>query len=168
MANSNNKDSNMLSTIVNNPLLLIGGGVLVYYAGKNLLESIKNKLGGLSDKNNNAGITMEAWNVNYWRSIPGCLIVTQSATDSIIKQLWSYQGVMKDDFVSVMSALKRLSTQTQVSYIAYKFNEKYKVDLYTYLKEGYRPLFAWFGDGLSNDHLTEVNDYVNKLPKCKK
>lgn len=165
MANNTNNNNGLNG----NTLLIVGGvavaGILIY----NIYDSIRKGLGGLSKDNEEAGITISAWNGNYWKELnktKDVLIFGGSTADALVLQLANYQGVFSDDFNAVMGVIKRCKTKTQLSFLVDKFFQKYNIDLYTFLKEGNSSI-PWFGQGLSNDHLTEINSYVKKLPDYK-
>lgn len=154
----------------NKDLLLIGavvvGGVVIY----NIWDSIRKSLGGLSKENAEAGVKLPVWNGSFWKQQQAAghdtLIFSSATAEALITQLANYQGVLNDDFNAVMGVLKRCKTKSQVSFLVDKFFQKYNRDLYGFLRDGYSPV-PWFGQGLSNDHLTEINTYVQSLPDYK-
>lgn len=149
--------------------IVIGGGVLVY---KLVVKPVLSKLGLLSDANKAAGTTLSAWDVNFWKNAPaGSLILTTAASNAYAKDIYSYPGLIWDDYSIVIGTLKKLKTQSQVSFLADVFLKNYKLDLYQYLVDGDKGGFLFGGslpaDGLSDEHLTQINDYVKSLPKYK-
>lgn len=166
MAQNNNNTGGGLNT---NTVLIVGGvvvgGVLIY----KIWDSIRKSLGGLSKDNEEAGVTISAWNPNYWKELnktKDVLIWGSDSANRLVKQLANYQGIFSDNYNAVSGAIKQCKTKTQVSFLADKFFQTYNIDLYEFLKDGYSP-FPWFGQGLSNDHLTLLNTYVKKLPDYK-
>lgn len=141
-------------------VLLAAGGVIAIIEIKDLFDKGTGAIGINSDENNNAGITIDAWNPNYYKTVP----VTQPWRDydKLAKDIHQYPGVFWDSFETVMNVLKQLTTKAQVSQLCHAYALRYTGgDLYQYLIDGGGFLPA---DGLSNDHLTQVNNYVKSLP----
>ncbi len=151
---------------INGTELLIAAAVLGVggYALYEIVQNLKLDLGGLSSANSNAGVTGNPWSQTWWQSsaVPaGAYILTDAAATNLCNIIGTYSGVFQDDDAAVLGAIKSLKTQSQCSYLSYYFQQLYGHDLYSYLKSG-GGVLPW--DGLSNDHLTEINTYVNNLP----
>ncbi len=69
-------------------------------------------------------------------------------------------GILADDRSKVISIFKGMKNQSEVSLLSDLFTQKYKVDILERLKRGrgFSPL-----DGLSNDDLLIILNYVKKL-----
>ena len=79
---------------------------------------------------------------------------------NLAETIYSAMSVVSDDFDTIMGAFKNCTTQGDVFQVVQLFNTLYSKDLWTFLQTGVglTPL-----DGLSNAHLTQINDYVNSL-----
>jgi hypothetical protein len=147
----------------NKTLMVIGGGILAYFIiVKPLL--VKVGLAKSSDqiRNDTAATNESAWNPNFWKTgTTGTLLLHQADADNYAEIIYNYFGVFNDDYNSVLGVIKSCRTKSQVSFIAYAFLQKYNKDMYSWLRkpDGIDPL-----DGLSDDHLAELNNYVSKLP----
>lgn len=147
----------------NKPLMLVGGVVLAYML---VLKPIFVKAGIVKSSDqirNDAAATNEnAWSPNFWKTGPaGTLLLHQADADEYAETIYNYFHVLYDDYNAVLGVIKNCKTKSQVSFIAYAFLNKYGKDMYSWLRkpDGINPL-----DGLSDDHLTELNNYVSKLP----
>jgi len=122
--------------------VVIGGGFIVY---KLVVSPILKKLGLLSDANKTAGTTLSAWDTNFWKQAPaGSLLLTTAASNAFAKDIHSYAGFLWDDYSIVIGTLKKLKTQSQVSFLADVFQKVYKIDMYQYLVDGDKGGFLVF------------------------
>jgi hypothetical protein len=136
----------------------VTAGILVV---KNVIDKTSGLLGVNTEENNNAGITVKAWDPTYWRRVPsGSVMITDQDADALAVKIHGYSGLFWDSPGVVFDALKMLQTKAEVSQVANAFSKRYSYDLYTYLLDGGGFLPA---DGLSNSNLTKVNDYVKSL-----
>jgi len=147
---------------------LIIGGVILYLAYTKILKPLSESF-GLSksgeEKNVDKEITKpgSAFNPNYWRSVPNALIIKNDAVNKYIDTIWNAPGYFYDDFDAVLGVFKSLKTQTQVSYLAFKFNEKYKKDLLNWLVGG--TLLSYPADRFSAEQVNQLITYVNGLKR---
>ena len=147
---------------------LIIGGVVLYLAYTKIIKPLSESF-GLSrsdeEKNVDKEITKpgSAFNPNYWRSVPNALIIKNDAVNKYIDTIWNAPGYFYDDFDAVLGVFKSLKTQTQVSYLAYKFNEKYKKDLLNWLIGG--TLLSYPADRFSSAQVNQLITYVNGLKR---
>lgn len=103
---------------------------------------------------------------NMWKSGPtGTLIIKEETVNKFIDTIWNSVGWFSDDFDAVLSVLKNLKTQSQVSYLADKFQQKKQKDLLNWLLGG--NLASWPADRFSADQVAQLIDYAKKLPKYK-
>lgn len=96
----------------------------------------------------------------------GALLLYTSTADQLAKRIYDALGVFTDDESAIYSVFRQLKTQSQVSFLSDKFQQRYRVDLLDYLKRGYNPINP--ASGLNADELRTVIDIVNTLPKYKK
>lgn len=139
--------------------LLAAGGVFAIIEVKKFIDKGAGAFGVNSDENNTAGLKLKAWNPNYYKGVK-----KQPWKDynKLAGDIHQYPGIFWDSFSTVMNVLKQLTTKAQVSQLTDAFAIKYTGgDLYTYLVDGGGFLPA---DGLSNEHLSQVNKYVTNLP----
>lgn len=158
------------SIVENKPLMIIGAGVLAYFlvikpSGTALLEKLGLKKTQDQLQNDAAATNQNAWNPVFWKSGPGgTLLLTQAVADGFATAIYNAFTIWQDDYNAIVNVVKQCKTKSQVSFIAYAFQNKYKQDMYEYMRDpgGINP---W--DGLSDEHLTALNNYVSKLPDYK-
>ena len=103
----------------------------------------------------------------FWQKAPsGSKIITEAVVQKYIYDIYHALGFWHDDFDTIMGTFRKLATKSQVSYMADKFYQRYKVDLLSFLNDGNSTLSLPF-DGLTNAHVTQIINYVNNLPKYK-
>jgi hypothetical protein len=73
--------------------------------------------------------------------------------------------VWSDDWNTIWSTFQKLQSQADVTNLVIIFTALYNLDLWTYLQDGNG--YWVLGDGLSDSHLQQLQDYVDKLPKLK-
>lgn len=103
------------------------------------------------------------WKPTFWKRRPA-LILTKATADSFAKTIYDALNWYADDTAKVMAVFSSLKTQSQVSYLAEIFLQKYNLDLLTYLYEG-SDTFPW--NGLSDDELLKITTLVDRLPQYK-
>ncbi len=148
--------------------LLASGAIAIGYFG--IAKPILNKLGitkSSEDRAIEAAAFKDVWNENFWKTGgAGTMLITDAAVKNMVQKIYDYPGWFSDDYLAVKTVIFSLKTQSQVSYLAYKFNQLKGKNLYEYLRNGIG-FGAWPGEGLSDAHLTELNKYVLSLPKYK-
>lgn len=102
------------------------------------------------------------WNPNFYKSGPqGTLLLKADAANTMATKIYDAIGLFDDDEEAVKAVFRSLKTQSQGSYLAEKFAEKYDADLLDWLRgAGY-----WPKDRLSDADVKSITDLVNKLPK---
>lgn len=156
------------SNFLKNNQNLIIGGVILYLAYTKILKPLSESF-GLSKSDEEKNVDKEitkpgsAFNPNYWRSVPNALIIKNDAVNKYIDTIWNAPGYFYDDFDAVLGVFKSLKTQTQVSYLAYKFNEKYKKDLLNWLLGG--TLLSYPADRFNAEQVNQLITYVNGLKR---
>lgn len=102
------------------------------------------------------------WKPVFWRQETPSLVIQESFVQDWISQIHDAFTVTNDDFNAVFNVFSQLKTQSQVSYLADKFQQKYQEDLLSFLKDG-GGIMPW--DGLSDGHLKILTSLVTNLPK---
>ena len=74
-------------------------------------------------------------------------------------------GYLTDDEAKIYGVFRQLKYQSQISFLAEKFANKYSIDLLEYLKRGKNQFNP--GSGLNSEELTVIFNIVNRLPKYK-
>lgn len=105
------------------------------------------------------------WSPQFYKNAPnGASLMTSASGDALAKQIWDsvswFQWGPPDGSIPE-GAIKQCSTQSQVSFLADRFQQKYGKDLYTWLNG----CFSGVLDAPSVYTLSVLNDYVNSLPK---
>lgn len=107
-----------------------------------------------------AATVSSPWSPQFYKNAPaGARLLTQDATDTLAGQIWDSVGIFSTDIASVVAAIKQLDAQSQVSYLADRFNTLYSKDLLSWLTLQYTKM------GTPDPDLQTVLDYVNNLSK---
>tara|TARA_R110000822_G_scaffold8411_3_gene33100 strand:+ start:703 stop:1209 length:507 start_codon:yes stop_codon:yes gene_type:complete len=154
-------------------LLLAAGGILLYFVTKTG-KSITDLLGITKSKEETAATNLSTalpsenpFNSNYWQ------LLSKKGKVYIIKEKDAayYNKIIRDsismlptltDAGKINNVFKSLKYKSQVSYLCYKFSQKYKDNLFTYIKSGYKLPIG--NTGISEKELFDIINYVNKLP----
>lgn len=142
-------------------LLGVGAVGLVYFGLLNpLLKFI-----GIKDSeettalNNTATAVNSPWLPNYWKTIPGAMILTRSAAEKMADTLYNSFGWINDSEDQAKAVIRSLKFKTQLSFLSQVFTEKFGYDLLSFLRGGNYPF-----DRLSDADVNELNNFINKLP----
>lgn len=138
-----------------NTLLIVGAGVLLLTLGKGIksLFSFGNDAADQAAQQQlNQLNSTNCFSPNYYKSIPGALILTNSSALNIAKIIYDAKGFFNDDEAAVYGAFQSLKAKTQVSYLSEVFFNKYKVGLWGYLQNMF-----------NEKELAQVATIVNKL-----
>jgi hypothetical protein len=94
------------------------------------------------------------FNPNYWKT--GGIIFKDATAYNLTGRLNSAIGIFYDDEAEITAVFKSLRYKNQVSYLAYKYAERYNRDLLTDLVKN-----------LSSDELAPIYAYIKTLPTGK-
>lgn len=166
IANKKGKSIGATQNKINpNTVLYIGGGLLGYSIINKILVSLgiwegkgsKNVTKAQTDPNS-------CWKPFFWKTAatPGTviLLISDDVAVSMSKTIYNAFHVFQDDFSAIFGVFARLKTKTQVSYLSMKFQEKYNIDLLTFLTNG-GGILPW--DGLSETQLEKLTTFVSNL-----
>ena len=102
----------------------------------------------------------------FWKTGPaGTKILKIEPASQMAAKIYFAMGNFSDDESAIYGVFRSLSTQSQVSFIAMRFQDMYKIDLLEYLKRGRNQFNP--ASGLNAEELAVVLNIVNKLPKYK-
>ena len=154
---------------INPNLLFAVGGLAIAYFG--IIKPILNKLGVTKssedktiDAQENKGNKENAFSPVFYKQSPsGAKLLSKKSADFFAKQIKDAMGTFSDDEAKIYGVFRSLKTQSQVSFLADRFQQLYQSDLLDYLKRGASNWNA--GSGLNSDELNQVITIVNKLPK---
>lgn len=107
------------------------------------------------------------WDPNFWRQFPNPLIFNGQTTQSLIDDLWNCSApnwLYQDNESCIYSVFSKCKTQSQVSWLALNFQEKYRNNLFKFLQTG-RIGAPWAG--LSDSEIKSLIDSVKNKPKYK-
>lgn len=135
---------------------LIGGGIALAYFG--VLNPLLKFLGIKKDEEDiiiEKAENTAAWDTNFWKE-PGIkkTILTNAGAEGFAKMIYQAFGFFNDSEEQIFAVFNKMKTQAQVSQLADKYFQLYKVDLYYELK-----------DRLSDNEFATIIKIVNKLPK---
>jgi hypothetical protein len=140
--------------------------VIIYGAGAIIAIVFANKiltaLGLKQSPEQTKGTTDPIYNPNTPSQTKYKYSYSQSIYNDIVDNIHSsfnYFGL--NAFNYVITEIKKLKTKGDVHAIVVTFPQKYNIDLYEFLKTG-GGILPW--DGLSNNELAQINNYVNSLP----
>lgn len=147
-------------------LILTGGVIALAYFG--FLRPLLKKLGLAQSQTITNAQTQGSgnpWNENTWRSGPsGRLLITESDVQDRIQKMRNCMGnwIYADNEPCVMAQITSLKTQSQVSYLAYKFRQKTGMGLLDFLIKG-ESQAPWVG--LSDSELDTLLKNVKNKPQ---
>lgn len=114
----------------------------------------------VSSAQQQAASSASPWSPQFYKSAPpGAALMTQATADSIASEIWDSVGIFSTDITQVIAAIKQLNAQSQVSFLADRFNTLYNKDLLSWLTLQYTKM------GTPDSGLQTVIDYVNQLSK---
>jgi len=152
--------------------LLIKAGVigLGYFV---ILKPILNKLGitksaadRVIETVTNKPNTENPFSPVFHQKAPaGALLLTTATALNYATRIHKAMGYFYDDEAEVNAVFRSLKSQSQVSMLADKFQQKYGEDLLEYLKRGANQFN--FASGLSDTELQNIINIVQSLPKYK-
>lgn len=154
-------------------LLLYGGGGLLAYFG--FIRPILNKLGIIKTAQDIAqtqaitnalsSSTNNPFSPNYWKEISkrkGKIKVwNTSSNQTRSKQIYDAMGYFSDDEPMINKVFKEIPSKAHLSYLAEYFAKLYRMDLFSFLKQGKGQLAQ---AGLNNDELETILNIVAQKP----
>lgn len=147
------KVSNTINDI--KPILIPGAiAIGIFVFGSKLLEALGLKT-SKEDTQVDAFGKADYWNPQYWNT-GSAHILTQSSASTLAKQIHDAIGIFTDDESSIMAVFHALAYKTQISFLAYTFQNKYKEDLFYTLKQN-----------LTNDEMLNIKQITDALLKGK-
>ena len=146
-------------------LLYAGGGLLVFYTIKKGFTGFLEAVGIKDDKNavsvnNEVDNTGSPWQPTYWSKQKNPKLFTVAYTQFLCKQIYNSVGWWKDDWSVAFGAIKSCKYKTQISWLAYQFQQLYNADLLSWLPGG----GGWPNDRFSNEDVAQAVNYVKGLP----
>lgn len=143
-------------------LLYVGGGLLLYFG---VLSPILKKLGILKSQETQALDNASTdpgsfWSPDYWKTISNATVLTVAGADDILDKIINAFGFWNDDENVIYGQFKRLTHKAQVSFLAYRFAQRYNADFLSWLRGG----DEWYADNLSDQEVATINDYLKQLP----
>jgi hypothetical protein len=100
------------------------------------------------------------WSPQLYKNAPsGAHLTTQAFADKLAAQIWNSTGIFTADIEDVLAAVKQLSYQSQVSFLADRFSALYNKDLLSWITLQYTKM------GIPDPGLQTVINYVNGLTK---
>lgn len=121
-------------------------------------ETVDNKK-AVNDAISGSASVQNAFAPQMWKGAPsGAHLLTAEVGDTLAKQIWGSVGAMWDDPESGLAAIKQCGYQSQVSWLADRFNGLYQRDLLDWLKQKY-------DTRTQVDVLAQIVKYVSNLPK---
>jgi len=155
-------------------LIFIVVAVLIAVAGKQIIGTFKDLMNslGLADSkegkenkeyiddtvNNSTALgTKSAWSPGYFRGKSGPLF-TRAQGDKIAALFWDSVGNLYDTPSKGLAAVKMINNRLQLSWVAYCFSEKYKIDLLGWLNDKYDVMGQ-------REYLRQILEYANNLPE---
>jgi len=120
--------------------ILVAGGYLVFkiFKGTGLIPSQQAQ----AAEDLNLKVDSKVWSKpTFWKQTPPSgyqsMIFNVATTDSLIKKVYDSTGWLNDCEDCIIGVLKSITYQTQYSYLADKFNQKYGRDMTTFIKDAF-------------------------------
>ncbi|MFT3679201.1 MAG: hypothetical protein QM791_02945 [Ferruginibacter sp.] len=157
--------------------------IVILYFGKPIREFIGKFTGGITEgagkltdtlgiTTSNATKAIDTIQTNpdtnpfdpkLWMKYPAAPLIKEADLQERFKAIQNAWGYFSDNVPMVFAQFKACAYQTQVSWMAYRWNQLYKTDLLEYLRGG----SGWPNDRLSDEETLQLIDYVKKLPITK-
>ena len=139
-----------------NLILTVGLIGFIYFGGRGLLKTF-GVIESKEDKDEAKQIqqlqTEDYFNPNYWTKQLPAIVIKEDKTQELIEILYNSYGYFNDDEAAIYGVFETLKTKSQVSWLAYKFNERYNASLLEYLRSF-----------LNDSELSKIAAICNKLP----
>ncbi|MCW3106625.1 MAG: hypothetical protein JWQ09_1131 [Segetibacter sp.] len=167
------------------PLLIIGGLVLVGKPVLQIVQTLLKSVTSITDGTGNAvssvtdtlGVTQSQINKEisiivaspgspfspiFYKNVIGAKLITVPSADLMSSKIYDNIGFITYSFSAVFAEFKKLSYQTQVSFLAERFYINYGEDLLTFIYNT-----SWFHARrrLTDGEILKVKNYVYSLPK---
>lgn len=159
------KKTKRVGKIEQGDLLIIAaiiGGIL----GLNIIIKVLKKLGLWGDPTTHDQQDPNSpWKPGYWQNIKPAgaswsYAINEDQAKQYAKTIHNAFTVFQDDYNAISSVFFSLQTKANVSFLSWVFSREYDEDLLSFLTDG-GGILPW--DGLSNEHMTTLINYVNKL-----
>lgn len=114
------------------------------------------------DQVENAAGNKDYWSPNFWKlpsgqfpinNVNSVHLLKSADLDKYGKTLWYATGNINDDEEAIYGVFRQIQYKSQISFLAYYFFNKYRKDLYQYLKSY-----------LNNSELNTLLTITNKKP----
>lgn len=150
--------------------LIAGGAIFVIYkvfgGVSSLLETFGLKSSESDIKTTQAATSPESpFSPNYFQNMQRknvgktIMLLTSATANALADQIYNSAGYFYDDWGKAFGAIKQCKYKTQISFLAYTFEKKYKADLITWLLGTTYP-----ADRFSSDEVNQAVEYASKLP----
>lgn len=161
-----NKGKKKVGKIETSTILFVGSGLIGFSIVKKLLESLGIWQGeGVKKTKEEQTNPNSPWKPEFYKAAPtGSTIFTMASAQTLAAQIHGAFTIFQDDFNKIFAAFTQCKTQSQVSFLADVFQQKYGEDLLSFLTDG-GGIMPW--DGLNSGHMKTILDYVSNLPKYK-
>lgn len=145
----------------NKILIAAGAGALLFYFG--VLDPLLTALGikksqDTKDNDAEAEDPGSPWSPAYYKAVGGTLLY-RSVAEKMAEEIYDAFGFFDDNEEQAIGVLKTIRFQSQLSFLADVFYQKYNQDLLTFLRGG-----NWPKDRLSDADVAMINSYIKKLP----
>jgi hypothetical protein len=133
---------------------LIGGAILLASLYFFVVRPLSKAFGKSNTElqNEQTLLKIESYfNPNFWRT--GGQILTDSASFALTGKIENAIGILYDDEAEIVSAFRVLKYKNQVSYLSFKYAQRFGRDLLTDLQKN-----------LDAEELKPIYDHINKLP----
>lgn len=147
---------------------LVVGGVVAYVAYKLIDKAIVSGQERTIITAETDASTTNPWQFGYFlsKNIPkkGTQVLTSKSAYLAAKQIYDeLNSYFNDDDDVVVAVFSSLSSKYKVAQVAQAFNQYFKRDILTYLKEGKKTFDLGTG-GISDDNYQKIITMVNKKP----
>lgn len=153
------KKNKQVGKLEREDVLLIGGGLVGLIVVTKLIKILG--LGGDPSAGEQTN-PLSPWKPEYWKQFSYfSYVINEAEATQLAKTIHGAFTLFQDDYNAVLSVFNRMKTKANVSYLSDIFSRIYKEDLLSFLGDG-GGVLPW--DGLSQDHMQTLINYVNKLP----
>lgn len=145
---------------------------IIAYFGINVGSKLLQKV-GIFKSQADVNVEKEAvnpgsfWSPNFYKTLMqnnNVNLLTDAAVQQFISTIRDSFGFFTSDSNKAIGVFRQLNYQTQLSYLADKFQQQTGSDLLEYLR-GQDGIVGWLWNKLSSEDIDQITQYISKLPQ---
>lgn len=110
------------------------------------------------------------WSYSYFKNVPaGTKLFTYADSAKMCEAIHDSRGFVYASITELLNQLKKCSSKAQISFLCFRFNEIYSLDMLSYITTadylGFIPIGLDGHSNFSDSEKKQVLDWVDSLPK---